>query len=104
MKMKNTLLVAFVFVAAMASAQVTTTASTGAGSEKTLFERITKIEKKNEWFNAYLNLHSGFNAKFNQNGTGGFDNVFRTCLGPRDLARIVIAENGHFFAVVANFS
>ena len=75
MKMKNTLLVAFVFVAAMASAQVTTTASTGAGSEKTLFERITKIEKKNEWFNAYLNLHSGFNAKFNQNGTGGFDNA-----------------------------
>lgn len=75
MKMKNTLLAAFVFVAGVASAQVASTASAGASSEKTLFERITKIEKKNEWFNAYLNLHTGFNTRFNQNGTGGFDDA-----------------------------
>ena len=32
--------------------------------EKSLFERVSKIEKKQEWFNLYLNMHGSFDTKF----------------------------------------
>lgn len=31
----------------------------------TLFEKITKIEKKNDWFNVFLNMQGSFNIYFN---------------------------------------
>ena len=29
-------------------------------NEKSLFERVSKIEKKHDWFNFYLNMHGSF--------------------------------------------
>lgn len=43
-----------------------------AQNEKTLFERVAKMEKKQDWFNLYLNMHAGFDAKFNY-GAPGFN-------------------------------
>ena len=40
--------------------------------EKSLFERITKIEKKSDRFNLLLNMHGAFDAKFNH-GEDGFN-------------------------------
>lgn len=34
-------------------------------AEKSLFERLTNIEKKNDWFNLYLNMQGSFNVYFN---------------------------------------
>lgn len=34
-------------------------------NEKTLFEQVTKIEKKVDWFHLYLNMQGSFNAYFN---------------------------------------
>ncbi|MEG1615877.1 MAG: porin [Bacteroidales bacterium] len=34
-------------------------------NEKTLFETVSKIEKKSDKFNLYLNMHGSFNARFN---------------------------------------
>ena len=31
----------------------------------TLFEKVTKLEKKTEWFNVYLNMQGSFNIFFN---------------------------------------
>ena len=42
-------------------------------SEKSLFERVSKIEKKQEWFNFYLNMQGSFDAKFNYDGVNGFN-------------------------------
>lgn len=42
-------------------------------SEKTLLERIAKIEKKQDWFNFYLNMQGSFDADFNYNGESGFN-------------------------------
>ena len=39
-----------------------------ATSEKSLFERVTKIETKMDWFHFYLNMQGAFNAKFNYPG------------------------------------
>ena len=48
--MKNTAFALLAMVAGMASAQVTENAQ-ASGEEKTLVERIAKIEKKHDWFN-----------------------------------------------------
>lgn len=39
-------------------------------NEKSLFERVAKVEKKQDWFNLYLNMHGSFDAKFNYNEKG----------------------------------
>lgn len=44
-----------------------------APSEESIFERVTKIEKKNDWLNLYLNMNGSFTAAFNQNGKNGLD-------------------------------
>ena len=59
MKMKNTAFALLAMVAGMASAQVTENAQ-ASGEEKTLVERIAKIEKKHDWFNLYLNINTAF--------------------------------------------
>lgn len=63
-KVISLLLVAF--VASLSYAQ-------GAKSEKSLFERVAKVEKKQDWFNLYLNMHGSFDAKFNYDGENGFN-------------------------------
>lgn len=72
MKMRNTVLLLLALVAGFAQAQVTSQNDRGACGEKTLFERVTKIEKSNDWFNMYMNMHGEFDAKFNQDGRNGF--------------------------------
>lgn len=42
-------------------------------NEKTLYERVAKVEKKQEKFNLYLNMHGSFDAKFNYGGENGFN-------------------------------
>ena len=42
-------------------------------SEKSLFERVSKIEKKQDYFNLYLNMHGAFDTKFNYDGMNGFN-------------------------------
>ena len=64
--MKNTAFALLAMVAGLASAQVTENAQTV--EEKTLVERIAKIEKKYDWFNLYLNMHYAFDAEFNPSG------------------------------------
>ena len=71
MKMRNTVFAMFAFVAGVVSAQVTT--ERAGGREATLFERVAKIEKKNDRFNLYFNMHYAFDADFNTAGNGGFD-------------------------------
>ena len=61
MKMRNTLFALLTLAAGVASAQVTTESA----GEKTLFERVAKIEKKNDMFNLYFNMHYAFDADFN---------------------------------------
>ena len=68
MKMRNTLFAMFALVAGMASAQVAT--ESAGENEKTLFERIAKIEKKSDKFNLFFNMHYGFDANFT---SGNFD-------------------------------
>ena len=43
------------------------------GHEKSLLERVAKIEKKQDWCNLYLNMHGNFDAEFNYNGENGFN-------------------------------
>ena len=71
MKMRNTLLALLLLVATVAQAQVTSRNAGGAEGEQTLFERVTKMEKQNDWFNLYMNMHGAFDAKFNQDGRNG---------------------------------
>ncbi|WP_294141808.1 porin [uncultured Sanguibacteroides sp.] len=40
-------------------------------NEKTLFEKVSKIEKKVDWFHLYLNMQGTFNANFNYEGVNG---------------------------------
>ena len=61
MKMRNTLFALLTLAAGVASAQVTTESA----GEKTLFERVAKIEKKNDKFNLFFNMHYAFDADFN---------------------------------------
>ena len=42
-------------------------------SEKSLFERVTKVEQKMDWFHFYLNMQGAFNMKFNYNN--GYDGL-----------------------------
>ena len=50
-----------------------TVAFAQSADEKSLFERVTKIEKKSDRFNLLLNMHSAFDAKFNYGGVDGFN-------------------------------
>ena len=59
MKMRNTAFALMALVTGFASAQV----STGE-KEATLLERVAKIEKKNDKFNLYFNMHYAFDADF----------------------------------------
>ena len=61
MKMRNTLFAMLTLAAGVASAQVTTESA----GEKTLFERVAKIEKKSDKFNLFFNMHYAFDADFN---------------------------------------
>ena len=63
MKMRNTIFALFALVAGVASAQVTN--ESAGENEKTLFEHVSKIEKKNDMFNLYFNMHYAFDADFN---------------------------------------
>ena len=69
--MRNTLLALVLLVAGTLSAQVTSRNALVPANEKSLFERISKIEKQNDWFNLYMNMHGAFDAKFNQDGRNG---------------------------------
>lgn len=71
MKMRNTLFALLLLAATVAQAQVTSRNAMAPDDEKSLFERVSKIEKKNDWFNLYMNMHGAFNAKFNQDGRNG---------------------------------
>ncbi|MBQ5645323.1 MAG: hypothetical protein IIV04_06455 [Bacteroidaceae bacterium] len=70
--MKNTLWAVLSLVATVSMAQGTDGNANGADGEKTLFERVTNIEKKNDKFNMYLNMQAGLYTGFNQNGVDGF--------------------------------
>jgi len=39
--------------------------------EKTLFEQMSKIQKKIDWFHLYMNMQGSFNANFNYDGMNG---------------------------------
>lgn len=69
--MRNTLFALLLLVASYASAQVTSRNAQVPANEKSLYERISKIEKQNDWFNLYMNMHGAFDAKFNQDGRNG---------------------------------
>ena len=72
MKMRNTAFALLVMAAGFASAQVTADSASIGEREKSLFERIAKIEKKSDRFNLYFNMHYAFDADFNQPAAGGF--------------------------------
>ena len=65
MKMRNTAFALLAMVAGVATAQV----STG-DNEATLFERVSKIEKKSDKFNLFFNMHYALDADFT---AGNFD-------------------------------
>lgn len=69
--MRNTLFALLLLVASYASAQVTSRNAQVPANEKSLYERISRIEKQNDWFNLYMNMHGAFDAKFNQDGRNG---------------------------------
>ena len=64
MKMRNTAFALLVAVAGVASAQVVADGALTGEGEKTLFERVAKIEKKSEKFNLFFNMHYAFDADF----------------------------------------
>lgn len=72
MKMRNTIAALLLLMAGTATAQVTSRNAQVPTGEKSLFERVSKIEKQNDWFNLYMNMHGAFDAKFNQDGRNGF--------------------------------
>lgn len=39
--------------------------------EKTLYERVTNMEKKVDWFHLYMNMQGSFNGYFNYDGVNG---------------------------------
>ena len=57
--MRNTVFALFALAAGVATAQVPT-----GENEATLFERVTKIEKKSDKFNLYFNMHYALDADF----------------------------------------
>ena len=46
-------------------------------NEKTLFERVTQMEKKIDWFNFYLNMQGSFDASFNYDMNGLSEAAFK---------------------------
>lgn len=67
-----------VATASFATAQVKSRNAAVPTGEITLLERVADIEKKNDWFNLYLNMNGGFDAKFNQDGMNGLsEGAFR---------------------------
>lgn len=73
MKIRNTALLLLMFAAGYVQGQVTSHNAQTPDGEKTLLERVAKIEKESDKFNLYLNMHGAFDANFNQNGEGGFN-------------------------------
>lgn len=73
MKMRSIAFVCLTFAACWASAQVSSGDENCCKGEKSLFERVAKIEKKSDRFNLYMNMHGSFDAKFNQGGVSGFN-------------------------------
>ena len=71
MKMRNTLFALLLLVAGTSLAQVTSRNAQVPAGEKSLYERVSNIEKQNDWFNLYMNMHGAFDAKFNQDGRNG---------------------------------
>ena len=71
MKMRNTMFALLLLVAGASQAQVTSHNAQVPAGEKSLFERVSNIEKQNDWFNLYMNMHGAFDAKFNQDGRNG---------------------------------
>ena len=71
MKMRNTMFALLLLVAGVSQAQVTSRNAQVPVGEKSLFERVSNIEKQNDWFNLYMNMHGAFDAKFNQDGRNG---------------------------------
>ena len=69
--MRNTLLALLLLVAGTSQAQVTSRNAQVPAGEKSLYERVSNIEKQNDWFNLYMNMHGAFDAKFNQDGRNG---------------------------------
>ncbi|WP_292269130.1 porin [Butyricimonas sp.] len=45
--------------------------------EKTLFERVSNVEKKIDWFNFYLNMQGSFDASFNYDRNGLSEAAFK---------------------------
>ena len=70
MKMRNTAFALLLAVSGVASAQVVADGASMGENEKSLFERVTKIEKKSEKFSLYFNMHYAFDADFT---SGNFD-------------------------------
>ena len=67
-----------VATASFATAQVKSRNAAVPTGEITLLERVADIEKKNDWFNLYLNMNGSFDAKFNQDGMNGLsESAFR---------------------------
>ena len=67
-----------VATASFATAQVKSRNAAVPTGEITLLERVADIEKKNDWFNLYLNMNGSFDAKFNQDGMNGLsEGAFR---------------------------
>ena len=56
--MRNTVFALLALAAGVASAQVPAESA----GEKTLFERVAKIEKKSDKFNLYFNMHYALDA------------------------------------------
>ena len=71
MKMRNTMFALLLLVAGVSQAQVTSRNAQVPAGEKSLYERVSNIEKQNDWFNLYMNMHGAFDAKFNQDGRNG---------------------------------
>ena len=69
--MRNTMFALLLLVAGASQAQVTSRNAQVPAGEKSLFERVSNIEKQNDWFNLYMNMHGAFDAKFNQDGRNG---------------------------------
>ena len=73
MKVRNTALLLLMLATGSVQGQVTSHNAQTPDGEKTLLERVAKIEKENDKFNLYLNMHGEFNAEFNQGGSEGFN-------------------------------
>ena len=69
--MKKLAILMFLVLVVYASQAQVTSQNSVTPDEESLVERVTNIEKKNDWFNLYLNMHAAFDANFNQEGRNG---------------------------------